>query len=137
GEEAQAALRDLVPLALPPARSALPGVLPREFQLDEQGVELPLDESVVPAFRVQQHKQVGQAQMWVANQQGQDAFLLPGEGQVQQRGDAQAVDFLPVEFFGEHRRDACAIYSPRWLYLAPRLLLQRLTDVARKPLRAA
>src|SRR6266568_3209002 len=75
--------------------------------------------------------------MWMANQVGQDGFLLPGEGQVQQRGDAQAGDLVPVEFFGEHRRDASTIRSPRWLYLAPRLLLQRIADEARKRFRAA
>ena len=113
GEETQAYLRELVPLMFPPAHSAFPGVLPREFQLDEQGVELALDEPAVLAFRVQQRKQVGQAQIGVANQEGQDSFLLHGEGQVQQGGHMQAGDLVPVEFFGEHRRNASAIGSPR------------------------
>src|SRR5260370_39423849 len=124
GEETQAYLRELIPLALPPAHSAFPRVLPREFQLDEQGVELPLDEPAVLAFRVQQRKQVGQTQMGVTNQEGQDGFLLPGQGQVQQRGDTQAGDLVSVEFFREPRRAACAVGSPRALYLAPPLRLQ-------------
>ncbi len=55
-----------------------------------------MDEPAVLAFRVQQ---VEQAQVWVANQEGQDGFLLPGEGQVQQRSDVQAGVLIPVEFF--------------------------------------
>src|SRR5207245_327483 len=116
---------------LPPAYPRLPQVLPCELQLNEQGIELPLDEPTILAFGMQQRKQIWQAQIGVTNQEDQDGFLLPGEGQVQKRGDAQASDLIPVELFRKHRRYACAIRSPQWLYLASRLLLQRLTDEAR------
>src|SRR5205814_7906392 len=137
GEETQASLRELVPLALPPAHARFPWVLPHKLQLDEQGVKLALDDPLTLAFGMQQRKQIWQAQMRMANQQGQDGFLLPREGQVQQRSHAQASGLVSVEFFGEHRWDAWAILSPRSLYLAPGLLLQRFADVARKPLRGA
>src|SRR5438876_8226658 len=94
GEETQAYFRELVALALPPAHTSFPRILPHKFQFNEQRIELPLNDSLVLAFGMQQRKQVGQAQMGVTNQEGQDSFLLPGEGQVQKRGHAQASDLV-------------------------------------------